>query len=207
MKNNSSGIAGILTFAGCAVLFLVARKLFPSLVTVFLWAAVIAAVLGIVFIGLVIYFSVTTGKKEKEPGSPSEILTKARSDLMELRRMQVKIRDREIVSLSREIIAIGEKILFALNKKPKSVSGARQFLGYYLPTLAKILGTYTRVEESGSMTDELKASAASHLGEIKKAMEKQYDSLFDDDKLDLTVDMEALTLACKRDGLLDDEEE
>jgi len=38
-------------------------------------------------------------------------------------------------------------------------------------------------------------------------MEKQYSSLFDDDKLDLTVDMEALTLACKRDGLLDEEEE
>lgn len=37
-------------------------------------------------------------------------------------------------------------------------------------------------------------------------MEKQYDSLFDDDKLDLTVDMEALTLACKRDGLLDEDE-
>jgi hypothetical protein len=37
-------------------------------------------------------------------------------------------------------------------------------------------------------------------------MEKQYNSLFDDDKLDLTVDMEALTLACKRDGLLEKEE-
>ena len=38
-----------------------------------------------------------------------------------------------------------------------------------------------------------------------KAMEKQYNGLFDDDKLDLSVDMEALTLACKRDGLLEDE--
>ena len=69
----------------------------------------------------------------------------------------------------------------------------------------KLLPVAVRVEESGSMTEELSDNTVTHLGEIKKAMEKQYDSLFDNDKLDLSVDMEALTLACKRDGLLEDE--
>ena len=40
------------------------------------------------------------------------------------------------------------------------------------------------------------------LENIKSAMDKQYQNLFEDDKLDLTVEMEALALACKRDGLL-----
>lgn len=206
MKDNSSGITGILGIAVCVGLFLAARKFFPSLATLMLWLAGIAGVVIVVLIGLVIYFSVTGNKEKNDPDSPAAILSKARSDLMELRRMQVKIRNREIANLCRELTDTGDKILAVLKQKPEAVSGARQFLNYYLPTLRKILNSYVRVEESGSMTEELQNNTVTHLGEIKKAMEKQYSSLFDDDKLDLTVDMEALTLACKRDGLLDDKE-
>lgn len=35
-------------------------------------------------------------------------------------------------------------------------------------------------------------------------MRKMYDSLYDDDKLDLTVEMETLKQFCKQDGLLAD---
>ena len=205
MRDNSSGITGILGLAGIVALFLLARRFMPSLATVMLWIAGIAAVVLIILIGLVIYFSVTGSKEKNNPDSPAAVLTKARSELMELRRNQLRIRNKEIASLCREITDIGDKILAVLKQKPDSVAGVRQFLNYYLPTLGKILGTYVRVEESGSMTDELSGNTVTHLGEIKKAMEKQYDSLFDNDKLDLSVDMEALTLACKRDGLLEDE--
>lgn len=205
MRDNSSGITGILGLAGIVALFLLARRFMPSLATVMLWIAGIAAVVLIVLIALVIYFSVTGSKEKNNPDSPAAVLTKARSELMELRRSQIRIKNKEIAALCREITDIGDKILAVLKQKPDSVAGARQFLNYYLPTLGKILGTYVRVEESGSMTDELSGNTVTHLGEIKKAMEKQYDSLFDNDKLDLSVDMEALTLACKRDGLLEDE--
>ena len=205
MRDNSSGITGILGLAGIVALFLLARRFLPSLATVMLWIAGIAAVVLIILIGLVIYFSVTGSKEKNNPDSPAAVLTKARSELMELRRNLLRIRNKEIASLCREITDIGDKILAVLKQKPDSVAGVRQFLNYYLPTLGKILGTYVRVEESGSMTDELSGNTVTRLGEIRKAMEKQYDSLFDNDKLDLSVDMEALTLACKRDGLLGDE--
>ena len=207
MRDNSSGITGILGLAGIVALFLLARCFLPSLATVMLWIAGIAAVVLIILIGLVIYFSVTGSKEKNNPDSPAAVLTKARSELMELRRNLLRIRNKEIASLCREITDIGDKILAVLKQKPDSVAGVRQFLNYYLPTLGKILGTYVRVEESGSMTDELTGNTVTYLGEIRKAMEKQYNNLFDNDKLDLSVDMEALTLACKRDGLLDEEEE
>ena len=207
MRDNSSGLTGILGLAGIAALFLLARRFFPSLATVMLWIAGIATVCIVVLIVLVIYFSVTGNKEKNDPDSPSAVLSKARANLMELRRIQVKVKDRGIMNLCRELTDIGDKILSALKQKPQSVSDARQFLNYYLPTLGKILGTYVRLEESGSMTDELTGNTVTHLGEIRKAMEKQYNNLFDNDKLDLSVDMEALTLACKRDGLLDEEEE
>lgn len=205
MKDNSSGITGILGIAVCVALFLAARKFFPSLATLMLWLAVIAGGVIVILLGLVIYFSVTGNRENSDPNSPAAVLSKARADLMELRRMQVKIKSREIMSLCREITDTGDKILSVLKQKPQAVSDARQFLNYYLPTLGKILRSYVHLEESGSLTEELKNSTVTHLGEIRKAMEKQYDSLFDNDKLDLSVDMEALTLACKRDGLLEDE--
>ena len=205
MNDNRSGIYGILGLAGCVVLFLLARKFVPFLATMLLWSAGIAVVGIIVLIALVIYFSVTGNRENSDPNSPAAILSKARSDLMELRRMQVKIRSREIMSLCREITDTGDRILSVLKQEPQAVSDARQFLNYYLPTLGKILRSYVHLEESGSLTEELKNSTVTHLGEIRKAMEKQYNSLFDNDKLDLSVDMEALTLACKRDGLLEDE--
>ena len=67
MKDNSSGITGILGIAGCVVLFLAVRKFFPSLATLMLWFAGIAGVVIVILIGLVIYFSVT-GNKEKNDG-------------------------------------------------------------------------------------------------------------------------------------------
>ena len=207
MNDKRSGFTGILGLAGCVVLFLLARRFFPSLATILLWIAGLAAAAILILIALVIYFSVTGNKEKNNPDSPAAVLSKARADLMELRRTQVKIRNREIMSLCREITDTGDRILSVLKQKPQSVSDARQFLNYYLPTLGRIIRSYVHLEESGSLTEELQNSTVTHLGEIRKAMEKQYSSLFDDDKLDLSVDMEALTLACKRDGLLDEEEE
>lgn len=71
MKDNSSGITGILGIAVCAGLFLAARKFFPSLATLMLWLAGIAGVVIFVLIGLVIYFSVTGNKEKNDPDSPS----------------------------------------------------------------------------------------------------------------------------------------
>ena len=45
-----------------------------------------------------------------------------------------------------------------------------------------------------------------HLDDMKIAFEKQYKSLFSGDMLDLTVEIEAMTIACKRDGLLSEED-
>ena len=37
-------------------------------------------------------------------------------------------------------------------------------------------------------------------------MDKQYKSLFEDDMLDMSVEMEAMKMAMKRDGLISDDE-
>lgn len=62
---------------------------------------------------------------------------------------------------------------------------------------------YERIERSGTMTDQ-RDKVEKHLKEIKSAMEKQHANLYEDDMLDLSVEMEVMTSSCKQDGLLTD---
>lgn len=209
MDGKSSGVVGLLGIVGCVAAFLFVRRYFPFLSTILLVIVGIIAVLIILLVVLVMYFAFSKPKKGSPAAAKAEsnaILNKGRAHLMELRRMGMRIKNKDIRDLNSQITASADKILKILREKPESIPSVRQFLNYYLPTLGGILNKYVRVEESGVPSGELVQSVISNLGEIKKAMEKQYASLFDDDMLDLSVEMEALTIACKRDGLLSDED-
>lgn len=119
-------------------------------------------------------------KKEEKAQEDEKIFQKIRSDLLELCRIILQIKNTEIRLLSNQICQTADKILKTLKEQPEELFATRQFFQYYLPTFRGILSKYQR-------------------------MEKRYDNLFEDDRLDLTVEMETLTLVCKKDGLLDDE--
>ena len=134
------------------------------------------------------------------------ILSKGRTNLLELRKIIVKIKDPEIHQMSNEICDVNEKILKTLREKPEKIPQVRQFLNYYLPTLGEILVKYQRIEQSGVPAEKSEKMVEKYLADIKKAMEKQYENLYDDDKLDLSVEMEAMTMAAKSDGLISDDD-
>ncbi len=52
----------------------------------------------------------------------------------------------------------------------------------------------------------MSARVINYLKDVDKALDKFYQKLFEDEKLDLTVEMEAMTMAVKRDGLITDDE-
>ncbi|MGN1333378.1 MAG: 5-bromo-4-chloroindolyl phosphate hydrolysis family protein [Lachnospiraceae bacterium] len=209
MKDTSSGALGILGMAGAVILFLVLRKFFPTLSTILLVVFGIILLLIILLVILVIYFS-RQKPKEKEGSRITEdteaVLARGRSNLMEIRRLQVQIRNSRIRALSEEICRVAERILRTLKSQPEDIPGVRQFLNYYLPTLGNILLKYERVEKSGIPTDNMEENVIDCLEKIKNAMDRQYANLFNNDILDLSVEMEVLTQACKRDGLLTDED-
>lgn len=124
---------------------------------------------------------------------------------MDLRRLTMSIKDREIHAKANDICGTIEKILKTLKEKPEKISNVRQFFNYYVPTLTEILTKYRRIEESGVADEDTTNKVKVYMGDIKEAMEKQYTNLFADDMLDMSVDMEAMKLAVKRDGLISDE--
>jgi len=225
MKNGKSGCLSTIAVIALIILLI---KIAPMLFTL-IKIGMILSIVGIVaLVVLVIYFAFHQNEKKtddakKTPDSDgvppkdeepdpdltdeqNEILKTGRAHLMDIRRRIPYIQNIPIRTVSGKICDEADKILKTLRKKPELIVRVRQFLNYYLPTLSSILEKYIRLEQSGVAADNTSEMTLEHLIDIKHAMERQYEALFDDDKLDLTVEMEALKIACLRDGLLTEED-
>lgn len=205
MKKDSSGFGASGLWILAVVLFLASRLLYPSMTKVlyFIGAMIVISLLALV--GVTLFFAFrkpqngTVNGKSKEEAA---MLSKGKEQLMELRRLSMEVKNSSIRSLSTEICGSIDRIFRTLKEQPENISGARKFLNYYLPTLAAILRKYSNLEKSGIPAEEITENVIHCLKDIKRAMEKQYTQLFDDDILDLSVEMDTLIQICKRDGLL-----
>ena len=209
MNDKSSGLLGIGGLIAGVVVLLAARRYFPTLANLLLALIGICVVLVLLLVAVVLYFAFAKPKKTEEQKAADEIqavLKTAKQHLMGLRRMSMEINNVEVRGLSSGISSSIDKILRTLKEKPDQVGSLRQFFNYYLPTTEKILVKYKELESSGIPTVEVTESTVECLKNIKAAMEKQYNNLFESDILDLTVEMEVLTQICKRDGLLTDDD-
>ena len=201
MKSGDTGALGIVGAVGCIAAFLFLRRYFPALANMLLVGVVILVLLVIALAVVIIVVSLKHPDKKDANGTDA-ILAKGRASLMELRRMSARVKHSEISKTAGEICTTVEKILRLLKENPAAIPKVRQVLNYYLPTLGSILTKYVRVEQSGIAVEETTRLTLGCLHDIRSAMDKQYASLIEGDEFDLSVEIEALRLACKRDGLL-----
>lgn len=205
MNNRSSGGLGLLGLIGIAILFFVVRHLFPSLTTVFMVIMGVVLLFVVLLVALVVFFAFRKPKGMSGntiSGDIDAILAKGRSNLLELRQLTMRLKNRQVRSLSEDVCGIIDKILKALKEQPEDIPTVRRFFNYYLPALGGILLNFLRLEKSGVPAADTTEKVITCLSDIRIAMEKQYANLFDNDKLDLTVEMEVLRQMCKQDGLL-----
>lgn len=218
MNNNgkSSGSGLVIVAVAAIVAALLLKKIIPAIPAILLFVA-IAALIGLVILVIVV---VALGlKSAKDSGAPKEktsaekiddekikVLHNGRNNLVQLRSMTQRVNDLEVRALSNSVCDSIDRILVTLKEKPNKITSVRQFFNYYLPTLGEIIMKFNRIEKSGVPADDVTENVKKYLTDINSAMEKQYNSLFDDDILDMSVEMEAMTMAVKRDGLLSDED-
>lgn len=206
-NKKSSGLGGLVGVIGVIAVFLVIRNLFPLLAKILL---IVGGILAVLVIGLVVML-VVSASKDNADGKPQQqnddLLTKGRKNLLELRRIALTVKNTQVRSENEQICRTVEKILAVLKDQPQDIPAVRQFLNYYLPTLGSILRKFAKVEQSGVDAGDMVVSTLACLRDIQTAAEKQYANLFEDDLLDLSVEMEALTIACQRDGLLEEKPE
>ena len=199
---------GIFTLLGLAAAFFLLQNFFPALAKLFLILAGLAVLGVIALVAAVIWIAFRKPKKtpEKQLADDARVsVQKGRSQLLEIRRLVMKIRHQEIRKTGESICATMDKILRALKERPGDVPRVGRFFRYYLPTLKNVLEKYLYLESNAVSTEDTDEKTLAGLWSMEAAMEKQYLNIFEDDKLDLSVEMVVLSQICRQDGLLDED--
>lgn len=144
----------------------------------------------------------TTGNAELD-----KMIVACDKALAEMKRLDDNIADEKI---SAQIVRLGtltEKILGQVKADPAKLPQIRKFMNYYLPTTLKLLNAYDRMGAQGVEGENISGTMAKveqMMGTVVTAFEKQLDSLFGSEALDISTDITVLENMMAREGLSDD---
>ena len=147
--------------------------------------------------------------KEKKPASTGnkeidELIQERERALSEMRRLNDAIEDEKISAQIDHLEEVTRKIIDQVVAEPKKLPQIRKFMSYYLPTTLKILNAYDRMDAvgiSGQNIDATKDKVEGMLDTIVIAFDKQLDSLFGAEALDISTDITVLENLLAREGL------
>ena len=193
-----------------AVTWLLYALLFPLYrLPHFLLAAVTAAVVGVV---ARLFCRDTVEEVPEEPETTgNEELDKMIADgkkaVAEMKRLDDNIADPAISAQIVRLQQLAGKIFAQVEQNPEKLPQIRKFMNYYLPTTLKILNAYDRMGEQGVSGENITSTmqkVEGMMSTIITAFEKQLDSLFGSEAMDISTDMVVLENMMAREGLTDD---
>ena len=193
-----------------AVTWLLYALLFPLYrLPHFLLAAAPAAVVGIV---ARLFCRDTVEEVPEEPETTgNEELDKMIADgkkaITEMKRLDDNIADPAISAQIVRLQQLAGKIFAQVEQNPEKLPQIRKFMNYYLPTTLKILNAYDRMGEQGVSGENITSTmqkVEGMMSTIITAFEKQLDSLFGSEAMDISTDMVVLENMMAREGLTDD---
>ena len=150
-------------------------------------------------------------KAAEKPGEEStgnaeldKMIKDGKLAIAEMKRLDENIEDEKISADIRRLEVVSQKIFDQVKADPSKLSQIRKFMDYYLPTTLKLLNAYDRMAAtgvSGENIDTTKQRVENMMGTIVTAFEKQLDSLFGADALDISTDITVLETMMAREGL------
>ena len=133
-----------------------------------------------------------------------EVLQQGRESIAEIRRLNDEIPDFKISAQLKQLEILTEKIFAFVEQHPEVVRQIRQFLNFYLPTTIKLLQQYVVLQNQemrmGNI-DEGMQKIENMLENVIVAFQKQLDSLFESDVVDITADIQVMEQLMAAEGL------
>lgn len=180
-----------------------------------LWGLAVAVVLAAVaFVVLQKLFpgkTVTVDVPEPEPDTGNaqldEMIRTEREAIAEMRRMNAAISDEKLSRQISEMETLCRKIFAQVEQQPDKLGQIRKFMNYYLPTTLKLLKSYDHLSSQGirgeNITESLEAISRM-MDKIVLAFQKQLDSLFAYDVMDITAEIAVMEQMLASEGLTQD---
>lgn len=144
--------------------------------------------------------------KKEEKVDPEVAALRKEKDraVSELRRLNDAIPDPKISAQIDHLEDVTGKIIDHVIAHPEKKPQISRFLDYFLPTTIKLLNAYDRMDSagvSGSNIDATKAKVERMLDTLCAAFDKQLDSLFGDEALDISTDITVMENLLAQEGL------
>ena len=148
-------------------------------------------------------------EEPKTTGNPEldKMVSEGQKALEEMRRLNDSIQDAAISAQIDRLEQVSDKIFRQVQKDPTQLPQIRKFMSYYLPTTLKLLRVYDDMSHQGVQGENITGTmerVRGMMGTIVTAFERQLDSLFGDQALDISTDITVLDNMMAREGLSDD---
>ena len=146
-------------------------------------------------------------REEEKPTGNAELdkmISDGRKAVSEMKRLDDAIEDEKISADIRRLETVCQQIFQQVKADPAKLPQIRRFMDYYLPTTLKLLNAYDRMDATGVAGEHItgtKEREESIMGTIVSAFEKQLDSLFGADAMDISTDISVLETMLAREGL------
>lgn len=148
--------------------------------------------------------------EEKPTGNPEvdKMLKDGRLAVAEMKRLDDNIAHPGISADIVRLEQVSTKIFDAVREDPKRLPQIRKFMDYYLPTTLKLLNSYDRMSAAGVSGENIDATLSkveAMMRTVVAAFEKQLDSLYGAEALDISTDITVLETMMAREGLMGQE--
>ncbi|NLU24387.1 MAG: hypothetical protein GXW99_06675 [Clostridiales bacterium] len=152
-------------------------------------------------------------KEEEEKPKPTgnteldKMISDGRLAISEMKRLNDSIKDPAISADIERLETVAQKIFDQVKADPQKLPQIRKFMNYYLPTTLKLLNAYDRMSAQGVNGENISGTmerVEKMMGAIVTAFEKQLDSLFGSEAMDISTDITVLENMMAREGLTED---
>jgi 5-bromo-4-chloroindolyl phosphate hydrolysis protein len=168
-------------------------------------AALVYVVLSAIFPGKVKQIEVPAEPERTGDDKIDVLLAQGERAIAEMRRLRDTIQDKSVQGKVDEIIIVIDKIFKNLLEDPGDYAQVKRFADFYLPATIKLLHTYDRFGQSGAQGDNITGTMEridTALDTILESYKKFFDSLFENQALDIETDIKVLENMMKREGLM-----
>ena len=146
-----------------------------------------------------------TAEAEVKLDPKLEALIKERNRaISEMRRLNDNIEDPTISGQIDQLEHLAAKIIDHVVANPDKLPQIRKFLNYYLPTTIKLLNSYDRMGAAGVTGEHIGGTMKKIediLATILQSFEKQMDSLFANEAMDISADITVMENLLAQEGL------
>ena len=155
------------------------------------------------------YFDKTRQLRQTpEPAVPPQASEGYAGTLRQIRELNDRIADEALSAKIDRIEQVSGRIFKAIEDAPAKKNAAGTFLNYYLPTTLKLLRAYDDMSHQGVQGENITGTmerVRGMMGTIVTAFERQLDSLFGDEAMDISTDITVLENMMVREGLAADD--